>query len=393
MNRKLVGMEGSTAVAEAVKLARAEVVPAYPITPQSHIAEALAEAVANGELDAEYIPVESEHSAMSACLGSSATGARTFTATAGQGLELMHEVLYVASGMRLPIVMAVANRALSAPLNIWGDHSDVMAARDCGWIQLFSENVQEAFDLTICAFRIAEHPDVLFPVMVTLDGFNLSHVVEPMSLLEQEQVDRFLPPYQHPYALDPSRPVTMGAFASPSLYTEAKKAQDMDLRASAKVIADVLVEFEKLSGRRYLPVETYRTEEAKVLLLTMGSLSETAMEAVDHLRSDGEKVGLVHLRQWRPFPFEELVGVVHGAELLIVLDRALSTGGPGGPVCSEVKAAFYDMPDRPKIVGFVGGLGGREIGVRHFEALVQGGKELAEKGVDVGEVEMFGVRE
>ncbi|MBM2831819.1 MAG: porA, partial [Dehalococcoidia bacterium] len=271
MNRKLVGMEGATAVAEAVRLARAEVVAAYPITPQSHIAEALAEAVANGELDAEYISVESEHSAMSACLGSSATGARTFTATAGQGLELMHEVLYVASGMRLPIVMAVANRALSAPLNIWGDHSDVMATRDCGWIQLFAENVQEAFDLNICAFRIAEHPDVLFPVMVNLDGFNLSHVVEPMSLLEQEQVDRFLPPCHHPYALDPSRPVTMGAFASPSLYTEAKKAQEMDLRASAKVIAEVWKEFEKLSGRRYLPVETYRTEKAEVLLLTMGS--------------------------------------------------------------------------------------------------------------------------
>jgi pyruvate ferredoxin oxidoreductase alpha subunit len=382
-------MEGSTAVAEAVKLARAEVVAAYPITPQSHIAEELAGMVANGELEAEYIPVESEHSAMSACLGSSAVGARTFTATAGQGLELMHEVLYVASGMRLPIVMAVA----SAPLSIWGDHSDVMATRDCGWIQLFAENVQQAFDLTLCAFRIAEHIDVLLPVMVSLDGFHLSHVVEPLSLLEQEQVDWFLPPYHHPFALDPARPVTMGAFSSPSLYTEAKKAQDVDLRAAKEVILEVWKEFEKISGRRYLPVETYRTEKAKVLLLTMGSYSEIAMEAVDELRRDGEEVGLVHLRLWRPFPFEELVEAVGGAELLIVLDRALSFGGPGGPVCSEVKSAFYDMPERPKVVGFVGGLGGREISVRQFEALVQGGKELAEKGLEVGEVDMIEVRE
>jgi len=195
MATKRVGMEGSFAIAEAIKLARAEAIAAYPITPQTHIVERLAEFVANGELDAEYIPVESEHSAMSACLGTSAVGARTFTATASQGLELMHEVLYVASGLRLPIVMTVANRALSAPLSIWTDHSDIMAARDCGWIQIFAENAQQAFDLMLCAFRIAEDPAVLLPTMVNIDGFYISHTIEPVEFLDQSVIDKFLPEY------------------------------------------------------------------------------------------------------------------------------------------------------------------------------------------------------
>jgi len=202
---KRVGLESSIAIAEAVKLASADVVSAYPITPQTHIVERLAQMVADGELDANYIPVDSEHSAMSGCLGASAVGARTFTATAGQGLELMHEVLYLASSMRLPIVMAVCNRALSAPLSIWGDHSDVMAVRDTGWIQIFAENAQQAFDLTLCAFRIAEDPAVLFPVMVHIDGFHLSHVIEPVLVPEPEEVNRFLPKFQPLYALNPDK--------------------------------------------------------------------------------------------------------------------------------------------------------------------------------------------
>jgi pyruvate ferredoxin oxidoreductase alpha subunit len=265
-----VGMESSLAIAEAVKAARSEVIAAYPITPQTHIVERLAEMVANGELDAEYVPVESEHSALSACLGSSAAGARTFTATAGQGLALMHEVLFVAASMRLPIVMAVANRALSAPLSIWGDHSDVMASRECGWIQIFAENGQQAYDLTLCAFRIAEDHRVLFPVMVNIDGFNVSHVVEPLYLVEQAKVDKFLPPYTHPYGLHPDRPLTMGAFGMPNIYTEVKKSQDVALRASKKIIVEIWREFESMTGRRYLPVESYRTDDADILLCNDG---------------------------------------------------------------------------------------------------------------------------
>jgi pyruvate ferredoxin oxidoreductase alpha subunit len=389
---KLVGMEGSIAVAQAVMLADADVVAAYPITPQTHIVESLAELVANGELNAEYVPVESEHSAMSACLGASAVGARTFTATAGQGLELMHEVLYVASAMRLPVVMVVANRALSGPLNVWGDHSDVMAVRDCGWIQIFAENGQQAHDLTVCAFRMAEDPKVLFPVMVHIDGFHLSHVVEPMSPLKKKDVDRFLPPYEHPYVLDPDKPVTMGAFAVPAVYSEAKKAQDVALRGTRPVILRTWKQFGRISGRHYQPVEHYRTEGARTLLLTMGSFSETAMLAVDEMRARGKKVGLIRLRLWRPFPFEELFEAVEDAELLVVLDRCLSFGGPSGPVCSEIRAALYPREKRPKIVGFVGGLGGRDISVAEFKYMVNRGTKLAEKA-EVGEVEMIGVRE
>jgi len=240
---KRVGIEVSLAIAEAAKLANVDVVAAYPITPQTHIVEHLAELVANGELDAQYIPVESEHSAMSACLGASAVGARTFTATAGQGLELMHEVLYVASSMRLPVVMAVANRALSAPLSVWGDHSDVMAVRDTGWIQIFVENGQEAVDNVLCAFRIAEDKRVLLPVMIHVDGFHLSHVIEPILFPEQGEVDQFLPPNQYPLPLDPSKPVTMGDFGPPIIYSEAKWAQEVNLRAAKEVILQVWNEF------------------------------------------------------------------------------------------------------------------------------------------------------
>jgi pyruvate ferredoxin oxidoreductase alpha subunit len=387
-----VGMEVSVALGEAVKQANVDVVAAYPITPQTHIVEHLAELVANGELDAAYIPVESEHSAMSACLGSAATGARTFTATAGQGLELMHEVLYVASSMRLPVVMTVANRALSSPLSVWGDHSDVMAVRDTGWIQIFTENGQEVVDHVFCAFRIAEDNKVLLPVMVHLDGFNLSHVIEPITFPEQSKVDKFLPPNNYPLPLHPDKPVTMGDFAPPIIYTEAKWAQEVNLRASKETILRCWQEFADIFGRHYSPVESYHAEKAKVLLLTMGSFSETAMTAIDKMRGEGKDVGLVRLRLWRPFPFEELRQAVENAETLIVLDRALSFGGPGGPVCSEVKAALYGEAKKPKVVSFVAGIGGRDISVDDFEAIVNKGITIAEKG-SPNEFEIFGVRE
>jgi pyruvate ferredoxin oxidoreductase alpha subunit len=386
------GMEVSLAVSEMVKMADTDVIAAYPITPQTHIVEHLADLVAQGELDAEYIPVESEHSAMSACIGSSAAGARTFTATAGQGLELMHEVVFVTASMRLPIVMAVANRAVSGPLSVWGDHSDVMAVRDTGWIQIFVENGQEAVDNTLCAFRIAEDRRVLLPVMVHIDGFHLSHMVEPILFPEQSEVDSFLPPMNYPFPLNPGKPVQMGDFGPPVVFTEAKWAQEMNLEKSKETILEVWKEFGDKFGRYYNPVESYRCDDCKILLMTMGSFSETAMTTIDKLRDAGQKVGLFRIRLWRPFPYEELRQTVKNAETLIILDRALSLGGPGGPVASEVKAALYPLEKRPKVVGFVGGLGGRDISPSNFEEIIKRGIEISVNGSN-REFEIFGVRE
>jgi pyruvate ferredoxin oxidoreductase alpha subunit len=386
------GIEVSVALGDAVKLADADVIAAYPITPQTHIVEHLAELVADGELDAAFVPVESEHSAMSACLGSAAAGGRTFTATAGQGLELMHEVLYVASSMRLPIVMSVANRALSAPLSVWGDHSDAMAVRDTGWIQIFVENGQEAVDNVICAFRIGEDRRVLLPVMVHLDGFHLTHVIEPVILPDKKDVDKFLPPIDYPLALNPEKPVAMGDFAPPVIYTEAKWAQEVNLRNSKPVVLEVWKEFGKIFQRQYNPVEHYRTEGASTLLLTMGSFSETAMLAVDEMKDKGKDVGLIKLRLWRPFPFEELREAVRDASVLVVLDRAISFGGPAGAVCSEVRSALYNEEKRPKVVSFIGGLGGRDISVEGFQEIINRGMDIATAGSE-NEYEIYGVRE
>jgi len=389
MSRR-VALEASHAVAEAARMADVDVISAYPITPQTHIPERLAEMVADGELNAAYVPVESEHSAMSACLGASAIGARTFTATAGPGLEYMHNVLYVASAMRFPVIMAVANRALSAPISIWGDHSDVMAVRDTGWIQVFCQNSQEAFDMTIWAFRVGEDRSVLFPVMVHLDGFTLSHVVEPMFLPGQADVDRFLPRFQYPYSLDPDRPMTHGALGPPDIYSEAKLAQEMALQESRSVILAAWDEFASIFGRNYRPVEEYRTEGAETLLLTMGSYTETAKIVIDERRDKGEAVGLISLRLWRPFPFEEFRQTVSGARLLIVFDRCISFG-MGGPVFSEVRSALYDQDKRPKVVGFVGGLGGRDVPEKEFGYMIDRGREVAEKGSD-RMIETVGIR-
>lgn len=389
---KRKGIEVSLAVSEAVKLAKADVIAAYPITPQTHIVESLSDLVADGHLDAEFVCVESEHSAMSACLGSSAAGARTFTSTAGQGLELMHEVVYIASSMRLPMVMAVANRALSAPLSVWGDHSDVMAVRDTGWIQVFCEDGQDAHDLTIWAFRAAEDKRILFPVMVHMDGFHLTHVVEPIIIADQEEVDRFLPPYDYPLSLDPKKPVNMGCFAPPNVYTELKVSQENDFQSIYPVLLETWKEFEKVFGRKYNPIETYKMEDAETALFMMGSYSQTASWAVDNLRAAGMKVGLVKLRLWRPFPFEELKRITKGLKRLVVLDRAISSGGPTGPVASEVRAALYESQNRPKISSIIAGLGGRDILPEQFEEIIKIGIDLADKGQD-NAIKFYGVRE
>ncbi|MCK4722163.1 MAG: pyruvate ferredoxin oxidoreductase [Dehalococcoidia bacterium] len=379
MSRR-VALEGSFAAVEAAKMADVDVIAAYPITPQSHIIERLADYVANGQLHAAYIPVESEHSAMSACWGASGAGARTFTATASQGFFLMHEVLYFVSGMRLPVVMAVANRAVGPPTNIWGDYSDAMSARDTGWIQLFAANNQEIFDFVLTSFRFGEDPDVLLPVMVHLDGFTLSHVVEPVVLPEQEEVDRFLPKYHHPYAYDPDRPMSYGIVMNPDTYAEVKKAQDVTLRESKEVIVRVWKEFGDTFGRYYSPIDGYRTEGAKTLLMSTGCLSETAKVAIDRKRDKGEDVGLLTLHLWRPFPFEELYEAVKDAETLIVFDRAISLGGPGGPIISEVKSALFDKRKDIKFAGLVGGLCGRNLTVEQFEEMIDRGREIAERG-------------
>jgi pyruvate ferredoxin oxidoreductase alpha subunit len=380
MSRR-VALEASHAVAEAVRMADVDVIAAYPITPQTHIPERLAEMVADGELTAAYIPVESEHSAMSTCLGSAAVGARTFTATAGQGLELMHEVVYVASSMRYPVVMAVCNRALSAPLSVWGDHSDAMSARDTSWIQVFCQNGQEAFDLTLWAFRVGEDSKVLFPVMVHLDGFTLSHVTEPVVLPEQSEVDRFLPKFQYPFALNPAKPMTHGAFGPPEIYSETKLAQEVAFSKSKKVILQGWKEFGDVFGRYYHPVEEYKTENAETLLLTMGAYTETAKIVIDDRRNKGEAIGLISLRLWRPFPFEEFRRKVKGTQLIIVFDRCISFG-MGGPVFSEIKSTLYDEEPKAKVVGIIGGLGGRDMSEEDFDYVISRGREIAEKGSD-----------
>ena len=389
---KRVGVEVSIAVADAVKLANADVIPAYPITPQTHIVEHLSDLVANGELDAEFVPVESEHAAMSCCCGSSAAGARTFTSSSSQGLSLMSEILYHPGPMRLPIVMVVANRALAAPISIWNDHQDIMVQRDIGWIQTFAENGQEAFDLTLHAFRVAEDRRVSLPMIVNIDGFTLSHVIEPIEILSQEEVDRFLPSFKPRVRLDVKKPVSMGPVGVPEVYTEAKMAHNEVLKASKKVVVQAWKEFADLFGREYHPVETYRADDAEALLVTMGSISETAMTAVDAMRDKGEKVGLVRIRLWRPFPGPEFRKAVGKAQVLAVIDRCLPPGAVCGPVGEELRSLFYKVPGAPKIFSFVAGLGGRDVTVERFNEIVSKARAYAKKR-PTENYEVIGVRE
>jgi pyruvate ferredoxin oxidoreductase alpha subunit len=383
-----VGMEVSIAAAEAIKQANVDVIAAYPITPQTHIVEHLSEVVNNGELDAEFIPVESEHSAMSVCTGSSAAGARSFTCTSSQGLALMSEIVYIAASLRLPILMLLANRSMSGPLSIWNDHSDVMSIRDCGWIQVFVENGQEVYDHVFIGYRVAEDRDVLLPFIVNLDGFVLTHVIEPVEFIDQEIIDRYLPSYHPLYTLHPDHPVTMGAFSMPALYTETKKAQAEALTAAMPHILKAWQEFGDLTGRYYHPVETYKTEGAKVVLVTQGSLGETATLAIDSLRDAGEPVGLVKIRLWRPFPFEEFKEAVAGADLVVVMDRAISYGGPGGPLAGEIRSALYAQEKHPRVVNFIAGIAGRDVSPEDFVQMIHQGKERP------GEwYELYGVRE
>jgi pyruvate ferredoxin oxidoreductase alpha subunit len=389
---KRVGMEVSFAASEAVKLANVDLIAAYPITPQTHIVERLSEFVNNGELDAEFVPVESEHSAMSVCTGAAAVGARTFTCTSSQGLILMSEIVYCTAAMRLPVIMVLANRSLSNPISIWNDHTDVMSIRDCGWIQYFAENGQDVFDHVLISYRVGEDRDVMLPVIVNMDGYSLSHVIEPVELLDQETVDGFLPVYKPEVVLDPSHPVTMGAIVLPTCYTETKKAQDEAVKSSMPTILKVWQEFGDLTGRYYHPIEEYRADGAEVLLVTMGGIGETAMWAVDQMREKGRPVGLLKIRLWRPFPFEAFRRAAAKAKILVVVDRAISYGGPGGPMASELRSALYDEPKRPLVVNFIAGLASRDVAPFDFIEMVDRAEGAYKKGMEP-EYEIYGVRE
>jgi pyruvate ferredoxin oxidoreductase alpha subunit len=387
-----VGLEVSLACSEAVKLANADVIAAYPITPQTHIVEHLSELVADGHLDAEFVPVESEHSAMSACLGSSAAGARTFTSSASQGLALMHEMLFLAPAMRLPIVMAVANRSLSGPISIWNDHSDAMAERDTGWIQYFCQNGQEVLDLTIAAFKIGEDPRVIMPVSVNLDGFILSHVIEPIDMPSQEEVDAWLPVFDPQHRLDINAPRSMGVIGMPEIYTEAKKASLVALQESYPVIKEHWESYGKAFGRTYTPVDAYKTDDADTVFVIMGSMGETIMTGVDEMREAGKKVGMVNIRLWRPFPTDDFMNALGSAKNVIVIDRALSPGSDSGPVGLEIKSMLFDRGRHAYVQNYVCGLAGRDVTRKDFAAMVEKTEAGAASGAPMT-CEMVGVKE
>ena len=342
--------EGSHSIADAVALCRPEVIASYPITPQTHIVERLAALIADGRLDAEYINIESEHSAVSVVAGSTASGIRSYTATSSQGLALMHEVLHAISGMRLPVVMTVANRALSAPLNIWNDHSDSMSQRDTGWIQLYAESVQEAVDMHIQAYRLAESRNVMLPAMVCIDGFTLTHVYEPVMLPEQSEVDNFLPQFNPENKLDPSNPLTMGAYATPDDYMEFKYEQQKAMEKAREEIKKINKHFSKQFGREYGDglIEVYG--EGDIALIAAGSICGTIKDAADKFN-----FSLIRIRSYRPFPISELRKAVKKFTSIGVIDRAFSYGF-AGQLFSEVKSVI-DIP----VKGFVAGLGGRDV--------------------------------
>ena len=367
-NMKVV--EGSYAVAHAVMCCRPDVISAYPITPQTHIVENLSQMVADGELDSEFLTVDSEFSALSVLVGSSAAGARSYSSTTSQGLALMYEVLYNVSGMRLPIVMNVANRALGAPLNIWNDQQDAIGARDVGWLQIYVENVQEAVDATLQAFKIAEDAQIRTPIMVCMDGFVLTHVYEPVELLDKELAKEFLPDYQPAFILDPAKPKTFGAFADPTTYTEFRYQQfEAQLKALVK-IEKVAREFEETFGRYYGGlIDGYFLDDAEIVIVTLGSVIGTIKDAIDAMRSEGKKVGLLKVRSYRPFPVQALRAALKDASVIAVVEKDVAIGGEAGLV-TDLKAAFYNSNITAPIIGFAAGLGGRDITVKDIRKIV-----------------------
>jgi len=358
--KNFIALEGNQAVALAMKQIDPDVVAAYPITPQTEIVQVFSEYVANGNVHTEFVTVESEHSALSACIGSSAAGARVMTATSSQGLALMWEMLYIASGARLPIVMTVVNRALSSPINIHCDHSDAMGARDSGWIQLWSETAQEAYDNLIQAIKIAE--SVNLPVMVNMDGFITSHAEEMLEPLEDEDVKNFIGEYKPIRSLlDVEHPFTVGPLALQDSYFEFKRSQAEAYKKVIPAVREAAEGFARITGRKYDLFETYKLEDAEMGIIVLNSTAGTAKEVVDRLREDGKKVGLLKPRLFRPLPVEDLKKALSHLKVIGVMDRADTFGGFGGPLFGDIRSVLYDVEHRPVIVDYIYGLGGRDV--------------------------------
>ena len=386
-------MSGNEAVAYAMKQINPDVMGAFPITPSTEIPQYFSKYIADGEVETEFVAVESEHSAMSTCIGASAAGARAITATSSAGLALMWELLYVAASSRLPVTMAVVNRALTGPININNDHSDSMGCRDTGWIQIYAENNQEVYDNFIQAYRIAEHKDVRLPIMVCQDGFITSHAVENIELLEDAPVKEFVGEY-HPeeYLLNPGKPVSVGPYAVSNYVMEGRKNQLIALENAKQVILDVAKEFAGISGREYGLFEEYKTEDADYVMVIIGSAAGTAKEAVDELREEGKKVGVLKLRVFRPFPAEEIVEAIKNCKAVAIMDRCESYNGNGGPLGSEITAGLYRTRTYMEAINYTYGLGGRDFTVEDAKDVFAELADVVENGKPVTQYQYIGLR-
>ncbi len=393
MARRLT-LTGNDAAAEAMRQIDPDVVAAFPITPQTELMHRFAEHVADGDVRAEFVLVESEHSAMSATVGAAAAGARAMTATSANGLALMWEIVYIAASYRLPIVMPVVNRALSGPINIHCDHSDTMGCRDSGWIQLYSENAQEVYDNVLQAIRIAEHPDVLLPVMVTFDGFIISHTAEVVEALEDADVRQWIGEYRPKYTLlDTDSPVTFGPLDLQDYYFEHKRQQAEAMAHAPEVIREVGRAYGELTGRPYDLFERYMLDDAELVVVALGSTSGTAKAVVDELRAEGTKAGAFKIRTFRPFAESEVVEALRGARAVAVLDRSISFGAPGGPVHKEIRAALYGSGVEVGIVNYIYGLGGRDISTDQIRSIFQDLTAVAAEGTPGDNIRYVGLRE
>ena len=374
-------MSGNEAVAYGIRQVNPDVMPAFPITPSTEIPQYFSTFVANGQVDTEFVAVESEHSAMSACIGAQSAGARAMTATSANGLSLMWEMIYIASSLRLPMVMSLVNRAVSGPLNIHNDHSDAMGVRDAGWIMLFSESNQEAYDNLLMAHRIAEHPSVQLPLMVCQDGFITSHSIENIELLEDDKVKAFVGEY-HPehYLLNDKEPIAVGPLDLQSYLMEHKFQQAEAMRNAKKVIADVQTEFAKLTGRKYEFFEKYKIDDAELVVICMNSTAGTAKAAIDELRAEGIKAGLIKVRMFRPFPAEEIAKTVVNAKAIAVLDKSDSLNGAGGALFEDVTSGMFTNNIHINTVNYVYGIGGRDTTVNDIKSVYKDLEEIAKTG-------------
>jgi len=387
-------MSGNEAVAHAIRQINPDVMPAFPITPSTEIPQFVATMIANGEIDTEFIPVESEHSAMSAAMGASAAGARAVTATSSCGMALMWEVLYVTASSRLPVVMALVNRGLTGPLNINAEHSDSMGARDSGWIQIYAENNQEVYDNFLQAHRIAEHKKVHLPVMICQDGFITSHAVENITLWEDGPIKKFVGEYEpEHYLLNEKEPMAIGPYATSPYCMEAKKAQAEAMKNAKQVILDVAAEFEQITGQHYGFFEGYRLEDAEYAVVAIGSVCGTVKDAVDILREKGIKAGLLKIRVFRPFPGEEIAEALKGCRAIAIMDRSESYSGNGGPLGAEVTAALYRVKATAETVNVMYGLSGRDVRVEDAETVYGWLQEMAAGKLRFSDYPYLGLRE